>query len=282
MNQDFYLSRTVYCDERDYSESELLTSSKSLIILAEPGAGKTDLLKSFARQLGVQEVTANVFCYTESSSAGLPLVIDAFDELARIDKTGINKLLASALKTTPSQVIISSRSSEWDNSATSLFEQFFGSKPKIVRLREFDESEQKKIFESYTARRDFHAFQQELSRFSLEPILPNPQFLKLFADAYIESNCHFPDRRSIFSKAVTHLTRESNSTARFAYGMSIEDKIKLASEVFTKLLLSGSEGVAKSEVYESRSFPMLGSLIGPTGTDTSVILATKLFRPESN
>jgi hypothetical protein len=282
MNREFYLSRKVYCDDKKFTESELLVSSKSIIILAEPGAGKTEFLKSLARQLRVKEVTANVFCYTESHTTGLPLVIDAFDELARIDQAGINKLLASALKTKPTQIIISSRSSEWDSSATNLFEQFFGSKPKTVRLCEFDEYEQEKIFENHTKRRDFRAFQCEVSRFSLEPILPNPQFLKLFADAYIESNCHFPDRRSIFSKAVDHLTRESNETAKPTPNLSVAHKVLWSSEVFTKLLLSGAEGVAKSEVYENRSFPMLSSLIGNTHADVSVILATKLFKPDSN
>jgi len=282
MNRELYINRVLYGEDKNFTEVELLASSKSIIVLAEPGAGKTDLLKSFARQLGVKEVTANVFCYTEKTAVGLPLVIDAFDELARVDQAGINKLLGHALSTRPSKIIISSRSSEWDNSATKLFERFIGSKPIIVRLCEFDESEQEKIFEGYTNRKDFLAFQQEVSRFSLDPILPNPQFLKLFADAYIESNCHFADRRSIFSQAVTHLTRESNESNRPTNTISIENKIKFSSEVFTKLLLSGAEGVAKSEVYESRSFPMLASLIELPMADATVILATKLFKPDSN
>jgi tRNA A37 threonylcarbamoyladenosine biosynthesis protein TsaE len=281
MEQEFYLNRKVYSDDTSFTEAELLNSSKWIVVLAEPGAGKTALLKSLARQLGIKEVTANVFSYIRIHESGLPLVIDAFDELARIDQMGINKLLATALETKPTHIVISSRSSEWDNTATILFEQFFGSKPTVVRLSEFDESEQEKIFENYTSRRDFSDFQREVSRFSLEPILPNPQFLKLFADAYIESNGHFSDRNSIFSQAVIHLTKESSETTKSSPNVSIENKVEWASEVFTNLLLSGAEGVAKSEAHENRNFPLLASLIKELNTDPTVILATKLFKPDS-
>ena len=64
---------------------------------------------------------------------------------------------------------------------------FFGHPPLVVRLCEFDKTEQRAIFDDHLPGEEFAAFQAEVTRFDLEALLPNPQFLKLFADAYIES-----------------------------------------------------------------------------------------------
>jgi len=106
MNQTFYLNRTLFSDDQRYTEAELLTASNYIIILAEPGAGKTELLNSLAKELGVKEVTANVFRYVGASKEGNPVVIDAFDELAKIDSAGIQNLLTKALEANPTHLII--------------------------------------------------------------------------------------------------------------------------------------------------------------------------------
>ena len=109
-------------------------------------------------------------------------------------------------------------------------------------------------------------------------LLPNPQFLTMFADAYLESNKKFSDKRSIFALAVERLAKEANkSVPKKNSTLSIAKKISLSSEVFTKLLLSGAEGVNTTEATESRIFPMLSSLFSG---DTAYydILSTRLFK----
>ena len=149
----------------------------------------------------------------------------------------------------------------------------------MVRLREFDEVEQRAIFDHHVQGEDFVAFQAEVAQFDLETLLPNPQFLKLFADAYIESERHFTDKRSIFALAVERLAKEANpNAARNNPTLSTTQKVNLSSEVFTKLLLSGAEGVCISEATENRMYPLLASLFdGDTAADG--ILATRLFKP---
>nr|MDF0369145.1 hypothetical protein [Nodosilinea sp. TSF1-S3] len=257
----------------------MLTASNNIVVLAEPGGGKTDLMRSLAQQLGTSTVTANVFAYMGADIENCPLVIDAFDELAKVDQTGINRLLANARKANPTHVIISSRSSEWNNSDTYAFNNFFEHPPLVVRLCEFNESEQRAIFDHHVPGEDFAAFQAEVARFDLETILPNPQFLKLFADAYIESERHFTDKRSIFAQAVERLAKEVNpNVARSNLALSTAQKVNLTSEVFTKILLSGAEGVCTSAATENRMYPLLETLFdGDTTANT--ILATRLFKP---
>ncbi len=279
MNSTFYLPRSLSSNDKAYTELELLAASNYIVVLAEPGGGKTELMMSLAQKLGTSAVTANVFAHTESVVANFPLVIDAFDELAKVDQTGIHKLLANARKANPTHVIISSRSSEWDIAATNAFKEFLGHLPLVVRLFEFDETEQQAIFDHHVPGEDFTVFQAEVARFALEALLPNPQFLKLFADAYIESERHFTDKRSIFAQAVERLAKEVNpNVVRSKPSISTAQKVNLSSEVFTKLLLSGAEGLCTSEATENRMYPLLASLVnGDIAADA--ILATRLFNP---
>ncbi|MDE1465200.1 hypothetical protein [Spartinivicinus poritis] len=282
MNSTFYLPRRLSSNEKIYSEKELLATSNYIIVLAEPGGGKTELMKSLAKQLGSSLVTANLFRHIESDEKNYSLVIDAFDELAKVDQTGVHKLFANARKANPTHVIISSRSSEWYSSTTSAFKEFIGCSPLVVKLCEFDEAEQQKIFENHAKNEDFQGFRTEVARFDLEILLPNPQFLKLFADAYIESERRFTSKHSIFVKAIEHLAKESNTkVSTTKCGLSTTQKVDLSSEVFAKLLLSGAEGISTSEASENLLYPLLASLAN-INTVTNSILATRLFKPGNN
>lgn len=279
MSSSFYIPRKLLGNERTYSEDELLGASNFVIVLAEPGGGKTELLGSLAQKLGTLVETANVFKQIGASKDNSPLVIDAFDELAKVDKSGISSLLGKARNANPTHVIISSRSSEWDSAATSTFNDFFRSQPLVVRLSEFDQNEQRLIFDHHVPGENFDAFQAEVARFDLETLLPNPQFLKLFADAYIESNRQFTDKQSIFSQAVERLAREVNpKAAKTNTTLSITQKVDLSSEIFAKLLLSGAEGISTKEASESRIYPQFAALFS-NNTSAEQILATRLFKP---
>lgn len=279
MTSKFYLPRTLHSKDKTYNEASLLAASRFLVVLAEPGAGKTRLMESLAQQLGTQVITANRFANTTQSIKGLPILIDAYDELAKVDASGIYKLLAIAQRNRPTHLAISSRSSEWDNAANSAFQEFFGETPLVARLAEFTENEQRKIFENHSPKEDFSAFHAEVVRFDLEALLPNPQFLKLFADAYVESGHKFTDKKSIFSLALERLAKETNSTVRnFGGSLSATQKVDATSEIFAKLLLSGAEGITTSEASEDPLYPFLRSLSPDTASITT-ILATRMFKP---
>ncbi|WP_421159040.1 NACHT domain-containing protein [Aeromonas dhakensis] len=279
MTSMFYLPRKLSGDSQIYTEAELLAASKFVVVLAEPGGGKTELMESLARQLGTKAVTATRFRHMGAEVENSPLVIDAFDELAKIDQSGIHLVLANACKAKATRVIISSRSSEWSNADTQSFGEFFGEQPLVVRLCEFDESDQQAIFLHHYPEENFIAFRSEVIRFELEPLLPNPLFLQLFAGAYIESDRHFIDKRSIFSTAVERLAKEANSRVRSAaHTLTSQQKIELAAEVFAKLLLSGAEGVSTQEAMADRIYPTLASLLHPIASRND-ILATQLFKP---
>ncbi len=279
MSTPLYLPRTLTRPGKAYSEAALLAASSYIVVLAEPGGGKTELLGSLARQLNASVTTASKFSYSETKEANSRLVIDAYDELPKSGGSGLCNLLGKAKTANPTHVIISSRSSEWDNAATCAFGDFLGHKPLVVRLQEFNQAEQKLVFEDHAPGEVFADFQAEVERFDLDVLLPNPQFLKLFVGAYVESDRHFADKRSIFSQAVDRLAREANGTVKNSHqALSPGQKVDLASEAFAKLLLSGAEGISTSEAFADRMYPQLASVFGK-GVEAGSILATRLFKP---
>ncbi|SCY84361.1 hypothetical protein [Desulfoluna spongiiphila] len=277
-----YLPRRLSINGNIYTETELLAASKYVVVLAEPGGGKTELMGSLAQQLGAKVVTASKFVYVGAREENIPLLIDAFDELAKIDASGIYKLLGQAEAINPTHVYLTSRSSEWDNALTEAFTEFLGHPPLVVGLCEFKDIEQREIFNHHMPGEDFAAFQAEVARFDLEALLPNPQFLKLFADAYIESERHFTDKQSIFAQAAERLAKEVNPNVKRVDSMlSTSQKVSIASDVFTKLLLSGAEGVCIQEATESRTYPLLASLVD-RDVKAGSILASRLFKPRDS
>ena len=72
-----YLERTLLCNEnKEYTEEELLNSSKYIVVLAEPGGGKTELSGSIANKLNCKSITANRFANSINTPQNSPLVID--------------------------------------------------------------------------------------------------------------------------------------------------------------------------------------------------------------
>lgn len=282
MNSIFYLERNLTHADRTYTETELLAESTHIIVLAEPGGGKTELMKSIAQKLNTSVLNASVFAFVGADKENSSLIIDAVDEVARIDQSGIHKLLALARTSKPNRVIMSSRSSEWGLASTSIFEKFLGVSPMIVRLREFDQDEQQAIFKHHAPEEDFFAFQTEVTRFSLDMLLPNPQFLKMFTDAYLESDRRFADKRSIFALAVERLAKEVNPDIQKAsVSLSVAQKIAFSAEVYAKLLLSGAEGISTIDTTANRMYPMLPALFNGS-TACYDILSTQLFKPGDN
>ncbi|MFW1814623.1 hypothetical protein ACG9X6_08160 [Acinetobacter guillouiae] len=283
MTSNFYLSRKLYDHEKEYTELEVIEAFQIIIILAEPGAGKSSLLEKFSSHLNVKKKTANIFNSRNSHDKHSILIIDALDELVRVDQSAVSNLLGKAADLEPTKLIISSRSSEWEESYTSLVRDIFETKPRVFRLYPFNQSEQQQIFENYKAEENFEIFESEVKKYNLEQLLSNPQFLKIFADAYIESNRAFSDRKSIFSQAVKALAKETNNNLNIRNDLPLQKKIECTEEIFAKLLLSGSEGVSTNVDGSDTLYPRIDSLIRLDNVSMyPSLLSSRLFKLAEN
>ena len=186
---NFYINRRLKIDEQEFSETEALAHGTVLVVLAEPGAGKTDLLAEFGRIWGVFSVRASIFRHKTQFPVNQPLIIDALDEVAKIDQSAVDLIIVKAQEASSGHVIFSSRSSEWQEARTKAIQDCFGVKPIIVRIEPFNPDEQKLLCKAHLPDEDFAAFTREAERFELTPLLGNPQFLRMFADAYVQNGC---------------------------------------------------------------------------------------------
>lgn len=146
--ENYYIERRLFVGEDPISESDCLSEGGIIVVLAEPGAGKTELLNSFARRLGVRSQRASIFRYSTTVPTSAVIVIDALDEVERLDPSAVEQTIVKTFESQASTVVFASRSSEWGNERNRFIEDCFGIKPNVVRLSPFDESEQRELFES--------------------------------------------------------------------------------------------------------------------------------------
>lgn len=276
--QPDYISRMLDHGEGLVAEEDLIGRHKVIVVLAEPGAGKTDLLHSLAERLGVQPCRASLFRHRSMSAVLGALVVDALDEVARTSQAAIDEVIVKAAETRAATVIFSSRSSEWDKARTQLVKECFGQEPIIIRLQPFTEEEQQLIFQTHLPGEDFQSFRSEAARFELLPLLGNPQFLKLFADAYVQGGRRFASKKQIFVDAVERLASERSTSEWQRDRPSIGTIVALADEIFAKLLLSGASGVSMVDERDA-DFPYLNALSASDPVRLRFALNTRLFKP---
>jgi hypothetical protein len=278
--QSEYIPRMLHYGDEVITEEELVAKHDVIVVLAEPGAGKTELLRSLAERLTVEPCKASLFRHRSLPAPVRALVVDALDEVARIDQAAIDLVIEKAKETQAAKVVFSSRSSEWDRARTQLVEECFAQAPAIVRLQSFTDAEQRLLFESHLAGEDFSCFQKEAAHFELIPLLGNPQFLKLFADAYVQGGRRFRSKNQIFVDAIEKLASEPSTSTWQRNRPPTRAIVALADEIFAKLLLSGASGVSVADERDI-DFPYLHALSPADTAQLRFALNTRLFKPTS-
>ena len=279
MYKEIYLPRILYSTgDKEFNESELLSvENKVIIILAEPGAGKSCLLDSLSRQLEIKKSIANIFIHSNLQQCS-SLAIDGFDELVKIGPSTVTQALIMASSTSAKRIILSSRSSEWYEGYTQQCRNIFSEEPLLVYLKQFNEQEQKALFLYHYPGQNVEKFLEDAASIELSPLLSNPLFLKLFSKSYVENNQCFENRHSAFKLAIEGLAKENNRG--YSYDRNIlpaSKKIELVEDVFTKLMLSGSEGVSLSDSASNRFYPHIVTL--NSDKNINQILSTQFFLP---
>ena len=259
------------------AEADLLLEPGLVIVLAAPGAGKTELLEGVAARLGAVRARAST---VRPSLADETLVVDAFDEVARFGDAQVYDILHRIRDANADRILLSSRSGEWQEAKTRQVSALFGVNPLIVQLVPLSVDEQKLIFENSHPERPFDQFMKAMHQFELHHLLDNPEFLKLFAGAYDEADGNLRSRGEAFSLAIEHLGREANPDVSTTGTPSLNRRIAWANETFANLLLAGADGIAVGDLAEDSLHPQFGT-IQLDGDGPPSILGTKLFRPGS-
>lgn len=279
VQQEKYIKRNIKIDGQIFSQDKLLENTKVIVVLGEPGAGKTELLENLAAMLNTTRDRAGIFRHKNSIKQSNTLVIDGLDEVAKIDQSAIDAIIVKAAELDPARVVFASRSAQWEVARTQTVKDVFGSDPVIATLHPLDENEQEQLFNAYRPEQNFRQFKSSLEKLDVGELLGNPQMLKTFADAYAHSGGKFSTKKQVFCDAIEQLASEHNKVVIQADRPSNLKVIAQGDELFCKMLLSGCAGISATEATANRDFPYFAGLTMQDSGIGKIALETSLFRP---
>ena len=279
------LEKTI--SEKDFVEQLKIEqqNKRCVVILAEPGAGKTDLLFSFSKQLDAELHYASILV-DEDIPEGNILIVDALDEVSTTDPTRMKSLLGKIFRSNAQLVILSCRATEWEHLSNESHIKRVSRDQNIEfinrTLKPLDYLEIQQFYSDQKYSHSFESFIEVIEQNGLYELIGNPIILKILAKVF---NSHevtnvFESKSRIFEQAVREFASEQSDERSTKYfSLSLEEKIAYIENIFAVLLLSGSVGISIQEKHEDQDFPRLQTIINNTAKNE--ILNNTLFKPQS-
>lgn len=270
--------------EKDFVEQLKIEqhNKRCIVILAEPGAGKTDLLFSFAEQLDTEMHYASILVDTDISQSNI-LIIDALDEISTTDPNRMKSLLTKIFSSAAQSVVLSCRATEWEQLSNESHIKRVSRKHSVEfinrTLKPLDYLEIQKFYDDQKYSHSFESFIEIIEQNGLYELIGNPIILKIFAKVFNSSDTIniFESKTEIFKQAVREFASEQSderSTKHFI--LSLEEKINYIENIFAVLLLSGSVGISIQERDEDQDYPRLQTIIN--NSNINEILNNNLFK----
>jgi hypothetical protein len=242
-------------DSDTYTFDQLLQHS-NVILLGEPGAGKTHLFKSAATIVNGKFLPIRLFLVSRTDQlSNQHLFIDGLDEKrsGRNDNSVIDEIARKLMDVTQAKVFISCRERDWlGDTDLAVLNSYFENNGGVIvlRLKPLSRDEQVNVLESagYMSADEFltHAEQKELHDF-----LNNPQSLLMMAEV-VKQGSWLETRLELFAKSANILLKEHNPIkSRAAYDSA--ELIETAGAICAMRLFSDVDGISveDSELYTS-------------------------------
>lgn len=287
-----YIPRTLsYFDlegkECKVAEAELATRDGPVVILGDPGMGKTELLKTLGHLKGFRYLTARKFTREVNpatlTTSGDVLVIDALDEVASATESDpINQVLAQLGKCGFPRFFLSCRGADWQGAiGRQDIDEEYSQDPLVLTLLPVSRKEALDHLTLVLGDIRAKSVLSDLDAKSLQALYGNPLMLSLIGKVVLRDGQLPPTRHDLYAKSCELLYQEANdrhAKSRLA-SLPMTTVLDAAGAACAALLLTGSEAIsceAPAKVLDG-DLPVaeLAELSG--GSDLRTVLKSKLF-----
>jgi hypothetical protein len=270
-------TRTV-CDQEIVSRF-----SEPIVILGDPGIGKTWLMEMLGEQDGLQFIRAtSLLRQPDGHSFGnTRLVIDGLDEVAAINEGDpLHNVLTKLIACGKPLFILSCRSAEWRGVSAKIdIEDEYGVVPHDLNLELLDEDEAIAALERRADRDKAREAVFALKQAGLSEFFRNPLYLD-FVAAIINANGALPSTRAeLYDRAVAQLRLEANPRHQGTGVDSLSEEAALdaAGGIMAAMLITGQSSIVASGSVENAL--KLTELSDICDLDTmKAVLRSNLFR----
>lgn len=271
------------------TQGELIDRPEPLIILGEPGMGKTELLRWLGDQPGYAYCTARQLRNAGPTVGRVlgderVLVIDALDELSvqgegdAVD-TVLQKLNDISQPAPP--FVLSCRAADWRNATgvAAIREQYGDVDLLVLHLNPLTDGE---IYQLLTAELDGNGTRAEaviahFTQAKLAGLLGNPQTLEMAAR--VARDGQLPDTKAQLFKRAVDLLRREHRDSKSDLQPNESTALDAAGAAFAALILTGSDAiVVETADPADEEIPLSEIAAMPGAGKLAAVLGSRLFR----
>jgi predicted NACHT family NTPase len=257
----------------------------NIVLLGDPGAGKTYLFKKAAAEEGARLIKARAFLVTPPNSlSGQSLYIDGLDEkrAGRGDRDTVDDLVEKLFAVNPPRVRISCRAADWlGESDLASFRPYFEQRgdPPVLLLESLSTEEQIAVLAGEGVNTALAAgFLVEADERSLSDFLQNPQNLIMLWRA-VQTGSWPKTRKELFELSTGLMLQEfDQDRARAGAGtFSVAELRSAAGAICAARLISDVDAVSLTDQEGTAEIPGYRTLTLVDPQKTQAALGRRIF-----
>lgn len=265
------------------SEDALIDQQLPLVLLGDPGMGKTRLLEKFKERTGYHFLTAARFLRTplDAIPKGI-LLLDALDEVsAGQDSEPLDRVLLRFGELGWPDFILSCRAADWRGSThAQAIADDYGRSVCLATLEPLSSAESTALLEAKLGKAAAIEFHDALVAQGLAALLANPQSLDMLLD--VAKDGVPSSRADLFARAAAKMVAEHSwAHDRSALNeLDVSTVLDGAGAAMAMLVLGGKEGVFRGlQAHLPEGFEHVARICAlPLGQHCGIALTSRLFR----
>ena len=282
------LRRRIHDEDVLIADDHVLDLEGPIVVLGEPGMGKTTLMRRLAERAGTSRVRARTFARESGGGAGKPidpgrLVIDALDEMpAAREGDAVDAVLRRLGRLGHPPFVLSCRVADW-RSATAVreIEDEYGQAPIELFLEPLGRAEAEAFLSWRLGAEEARRLVEHFAALGPEELLGNPQNLVMIEA--VGSRGELPTTRGeLYDRAAAGLWHEHrrDKTDEPLGDLNEATALDAAGAAFAALLLTGREAISRAPSGAvGEGAVHVGDVRRLPGADAvDAVLGSRLFR----